>query len=33
MPQAGAEAINTTEEIRKLTQRVDDLEARVPKAK
>ena len=32
-PQAGVEAVNTSDELRKLGQRLDDLEARVPKAK
>lgn len=29
----GGEALNTTEEIRKLTQRLDDLESRLPRSK
>jgi hypothetical protein len=31
--QAGAEPLNAAEEIRKLTQRLDDLESRLPKGK
>jgi len=32
VPQAGVEAVNAGEEIRKLSQRIDDLEARAPKS-
>ena len=32
-PQGGADVLNTTEEIRKLNQRLDDLESRVPRAR
>lgn len=32
-PQAGLEAVGTSDELRKLGQRLDDLEARLPKAK
>jgi outer membrane murein-binding lipoprotein Lpp len=32
-PQTGAEAVNTTDEIRKLNQRLDELETRLPKTK
>lgn len=32
VPQAGTEAVNAGEDIRKLTQRIDDLEARAPKS-